>query len=91
MKYGKELKELAHNLRMGVQYCELLPKVFVQEDIWSPVLSYGHGNNGGEFWFWNHYGSSANDATLEELHWVVTEIFGMTVKEFTDKYKPINQ
>lgn len=91
MKYDKELEELAHNLRMGVRYCELLPKVFVQEDIWSPVLSYGYGNNGGEFWFWNNFGSSAENATLDRLKFIIETIFGMKVEEFKNKYKPIKQ
>lgn len=90
MKYSKELKELAHNLRSGVRYCELLPKVFVQEDIWSTVLSYGYGNNGGEFWFWRHFGSSAENATLDGLKFVIETIFEMTVEEFKQKYKPNN-
>ena len=89
MKYSKELKELAHNLRSGVRYCELLPKVFVQEDIWSTVLSYGYGNNGGEFWFWRHFGSSAEEATLEGLDWLLKTIFEMTPTEFMNKYKPM--
>jgi len=92
MKYTEELKELAHNLRSGVRYCELLPKVCVQEDIWSTVLCYGYGNNsGGPYWFWRNYGSSAVNATLEELNFIITKIFGMTVGEFKKKYKPIKQ
>lgn len=88
MKYSKGLKELASELKSGVRYCELLPKVFVQEDIWSTVLSYGYGNNGGEFWFWRHFGSSAENATLDGLKFIIETIFGMTVEEFKQKYKP---
>lgn len=88
-EYIEELKELERELKSGVRYCELLPKVFVHDDIWSPVLSYGCGNNGGgPYWFWRHYGSSAEDATLDGLHHVITSIFGMTVEEFKREYKP---
>lgn len=87
--YSKELKELAHNLRSGVRYCELLPKVFVQEDIWSTVLCYGYGNYGGEFWFWKHFGSSAATATLKDLDWILKTIFKLTPAEFINKYKAI--
>ena len=90
MKYSKELKELAHNLRMGVRYCELLPKVFVQEDIWSTVLSYGYDIDGTPIWHWCHYGSSAEKATLANLEWLIRVIFIMTPAEFMKKYKPIN-
>ena len=89
MKYTEELKELARELKSGVRYCELLPKVFVQEDIWSTVLSYGYGNNGGEFWFWRHFGSSAEEATLEGLDWLLKTIFKLTPAEFMNKYKAI--
>jgi hypothetical protein len=89
MKYEKELKELAHNLRMGVRYCELLPKVCIQDDLWRTVLCYGYGNNGGEFWFWNNYGSSAETATLKDLDWLLKTIFELTPAEFMNKYKAI--
>lgn len=89
MKYSKELNELAHNLRSGVRYCELLPKVFVQEDIWRTVLSYGYGNYGGELWFWNNFGSSAETATLKNLDWLLKTIFELTPTEFMNKYKAI--
>lgn len=88
-EYIEELEELAHELKSGMRYCELMPKVCVQEDIWSTVLSYGYGNNGGgQYWFWRHYGSSAEDATLDGLKFIIEDIFGMTVEEFKKKYKP---
>jgi len=92
MEYSKELRELADELKSGVRYCELMPKVFVHEEIWRPVLSYGYGNNGGgPYWFWNNFGSSAETATLKNLDWLLKTIFELTPAEFMKKYKPIKQ
>ena len=35
---------------------------------------------------WRHFGSSANRNTIEELQWILSEIFKMTPEEFEDEY-----
>ncbi len=35
---------------------------------------------------WQHYGSSANNATKQELKWIIENIFKCTPCEFLEKY-----
>ena len=81
------LREIYSNLVGGGIYEELQPKVFVQEDIWSTVLSYGYDIDGSPIWRWRHYGSSAARATVRNLGWIIENIFDMTPEEFVKKYK----
>ena len=57
-------------------------------------LSYGYGTatlNGKQkevpLWVWEHYGRSANRATLNDLNWIVRTIFQMKPSEFVAKYE----
>ena len=35
---------------------------------------------------WNNYGGSSNKNTLEDLNWIITEIFNKTPEEFKNEY-----
>lgn len=84
----RKIMPIYRNLMEGKRYVRLLPKVFVKDDIWETVLSFGHDlGDGKPIWRWNHCGSSANRATLDELDWIITEIFGMKPEEFEKTYK----
>ena len=48
-------------------------------------------SSNGKYIRWTHYGSSANKATLEELRWILTEIFEMTPEEFLFEYTTYNE
>lgn len=54
------------------------------------VLSIGNGN-GGRFIFWRHYGSSANRVSLQNLKWILTEIFKTTPEQFLFDYTTYNE
>ena len=51
-----------------------------------------HRQGGTYFWnvlsadnmyiYWRHYGSSANKTSLQNLKWILTEIFKMTPEQF---------
>lgn len=49
------------------------------------VMCIGNGV-GGNYIFWRHYGSSANRVSLQNLKWILKEIFKMTPEEFLYKY-----
>lgn len=83
----RKIVTIYRNLIMGKKYVELLPKVFVQEDLWKTVLSFGHDLDGTPIWCWCHYGSSAEKATLESLEWLIRVIFRTTPEEFEKTYK----
>ena len=38
------------------------------------------------FFHWNHYGSSANKATVEDLRWIIEHVFKMTAEQFAKTY-----
>ena len=42
---------------------------------------------GKKFFYWNHYGSSANKATKKNLKWIIEVIFKMTPEEFINHYE----
>ena len=50
------------------------------------VLYYGTGRNGKKLFFWTHYGSSANRATLRELRFIIYTIFETTPSQFQKDY-----
>lgn len=83
----RKIMTIYRNLIMGKKYVELLPKVFVQEDLWKTVLSFGHDLDGTPIWRWCHYGSSAERATLANLEWLIRDIFNMKPEEFQKNYK----
>ena len=55
-----------------------------------------HIQGGSYFWdvlsanrqyiYWKHYGSSANKTSLQNLKWILTEIFKMTPEQFLFNY-----
>ena len=65
-----------------------------------------HNQGGTYFWdvlsanneyiYWTHYGSSANKVSLQNLKWILTEIFKTTPEQFLldyttyDEYKRIH-
>ena len=55
------------------------------------VLSIGIGNNGQSYIFWKHYGSSANRVSLQNLKWIMIEIFKMTPEQFLFEYTTYNE
>lgn len=75
------MKELKAGIRFGkiCQHCQ--GGVY-----WWEVLSYGTGNNGRKYIFWNHFGASACKPTLRELNWTIRVIFKMTPSEFFMTY-----
>lgn len=54
------------------------------------VLNIGY-SNGGQYIFWNHYGSSANRVSLDSLEWIIREIFRTTPEEFLFKHTTYNE
>ena len=46
---------------------------------------------GGEFIFWRHFGSSANRVSLQNLKWILTEIFKVTPEQFLYDYTTYNE
>lgn len=76
-----KLHEIYHNLKNGIIYGHNVTNVrYPYFDI---NLSYSKTNN---VFSWQHYGSSANKATISELRWIITIIFNCTPTEFTEKY-----
>lgn len=76
-----KLHEIYHNLKNGIVYGHYVTNVsYPYFDI---NLSYSKTNN---VFRWEHYGSSANKATISELLWIITIIFKCTPTEFTEKY-----
>lgn len=74
------LNEMFNNLKKGGTYGHMVTNVrypYFHENIW----------NNGKFFCWNHYGSSANRATKEELEWLITTIFKCEPEEFVQKYE----
>ena len=54
------------------------------------TLYIGNGN-GGRFIFWRNYGSSANRVSLQNLKWILTEIFKTTSEQFLFDYTTYNE
>lgn len=60
-----------------------------------------HNQGGTYFWdvlsanrqyiYWKHYGSSANKTSLQNLKWILTEIFKMTPEQFLFNYTTYNE
>ena len=43
-------------------------------------------SRGSEYIAWQHYGSSANDNTIEALKWIIEVIFECSAEQFAEKY-----
>ena len=82
------LREIARNLKAGNEFGTWVDGRAGR--YFSRVLSFGYsereGRNGRGYWFWRHYGSSANSATLRDLAWVLRVIFELTPGEFVARY-----
>lgn len=48
-------------------------------------LSIGSGI-GGKYIYYNHYGSSATRVSLQNLKWILSEIFNVTPEQFLFEY-----
>lgn len=44
-----------------------------------------------EYIYWRNYGSSANKLSLQNLKWILTEIFKMTPEQFLYNYTTYNE
>lgn len=75
------LENLYNDLKSGERYGEELHNV--RFPCWWWVLSYDPVKR---LFRWRHYGQSANRATMEDLKWIISEIFGTTALEFTKTY-----
>lgn len=75
------LHKLFDDLKSGESYGEELRNV--RFPCWYPVLEYDRIKS---LFYWRHYGSSANYATLEDLKWILAVIFEMSAVEFLEKY-----
>jgi hypothetical protein len=81
------LREIARNLKAGRVYG--IYRNSSSGQYWERVLGYDYGMSGGRerpMWFWCHYGSSANRATLRDLAWLLRVIFKLTPGEFVARY-----
>lgn len=75
------LHKLYNDLKAGETYGEELHNV--RFPCWWYVLGYDRIK---KLFYWRHYGSSANAATLEDLKWILSVIFKMTATEFLENY-----
>lgn len=83
MKYSKALYEIMDNIKAGKKYCTWYENM--RFPMYSTNLSYGNG-----LISWTHYGSSANKATLKDLHFVITKLFRMTEEEFVNRFECVS-
>lgn len=79
MKNSEAFDEIYSNLKRGIVYGENITNV--RFPYFRTVLSCD-----GKYWFWSHYGSSANKATKSELRWILSKIFKLTPIEFLEEY-----
>ena len=87
----KKLNEIYNNLQAGITYGEDMDKEhhswitypYFDTVLW---LMANSPHTAEEVIGWRHYGSSANKNTLEDLKWILDNIFEMTPTEFTSKY-----
>lgn len=76
------LERIFINLCSGAVYGEDIENV--RFPYFHTVISYDVMK---DLFFWTHYGSSANRATLEELEWIITRIFKTTPSGFLKRYR----
>lgn len=85
----KILRQLAADLKAGAWYCTTHKNGMT---VCNLRYDYGTSSVNGKskevpLWFWEHYGRSANRATLNDLNWIVRTIFQMKPSEFVSKYE----
>lgn len=80
MSDEKILSVIYNNLIKGGRYGKLIK--YVRFPYFGVSLSYD-----GQYFLWNHAGSSANKATLTDLAWIIKVIFKLTPKEFVNRYE----
>lgn len=88
MAYSGELKTLYNRLQQGetfgtFRYWNYYDNKPMTYPMFDTVLSKHYCKN---LFCWTHYGSSANKATMKDLHWIITTIFQTTAKEFMRQY-----
>lgn len=89
MKYSKALNDIYYNLDRGFIYGTW------QEDLRFPgywkVLSKEINRKGKPIIYWNNYGSSAEDFTKKDLHWLITVLFKTTPEQFINQYECVSR
>lgn len=74
------LKFIYHKLMNGESFGSIEPHRLGGTYFWLVLYS------DGQFIYWTHYGSSANKASLENLKWILQEIFQLTPEQFLFNY-----
>lgn len=80
METNPTLQQIYNNLQDGRIYGYDFTKC--KYPFFDPVLYLTKGGYIG----WHHYGSSAAENKIEDLDWLIREIFRMTPEEFVQKY-----
>ena len=88
--YNSTLRTIYNNLMNGEQYGYLptFRNDYPERDLagkqYFSIVLYKHSFK--PYFCWTHFGSSANQATLKDLLWLITVIFNCTPDEFVKRY-----
>lgn len=76
------LKTIYKNINAGKEYGYMFNNVTYP--FFNTVLSVSENN---KYIRWQHFGSSANRNTIDDLQWIIETIFETTPEEFVKKYE----
>lgn len=74
------LKEIYGNINSGKKYGHVMKNV--KYPFFATVLTANE-----QYIFWQHFGSSANKNTIENLAWILESIFELSPEKFIEKYE----
>lgn len=74
------LKQIYNNINAGKKYGYMMNNV--KYPFFDVVLSANQ-----QYIYWRHFGSSANKNTVEDLEWILENIFKLSPEKFIEKYE----
>lgn len=85
----RALREIMENLKFGIHFGKIRPHR-LGGYYFDTALWYAHSESiadfGKPYIYWRNYGQSANKPTLQNLRWILREIFKTSPSEFLMTY-----